>query len=201
MNFPRQFSAPIFFAAWLACIAACTAATGPATDAYVANAQLIVRVEAAKDDVVNGRQRVAVTELLKGVDSAKTLLLAAGSVKPGKSALVLFPFKPPADSEPAVQTARTFLPPPRVWAIDDGMVHAEGATVPLDAVAKAIATRSPEEIGLNAQVADALHSPEKFAALAAKDPQRAKYVEFVIALRGLNRKADAKAPPRWPQPV
>jgi hypothetical protein len=175
------------------------AAETTALRGYVANAGLIVRVEAEKGDAPAGQQPVAVKEVLKGVHLQPTLLLPAGSVKPGESALVLFPFKPPANMEPAISSIKTFRPPARIWPINkDRHMKTEGnLDVSLADVQAMIESTSPEEVGLSSQIAEALRDPKNFP---TKDPQRVKYIAFIIALRDLNRAASAM-PPRWPQAV
>ena len=179
----------------------------PGADEYVNNAICveIVRVqgiaEMADFPPPKGMRRVLVEEVLKGIDTTQEFLLPEGTLKPDEKAVVLFQY----DSDDGSPEVKNPEPKMVVWPMDGaaGMVNIgrisaepnggwggrnrEDTTIPLQQIKDAIAKGSPEEIGLNAQVIDALLFPEKNKQLAAQDARRATYVRFVLALHDLGR--------------
>jgi hypothetical protein len=185
----------------------------PGVDWHVAAAEVIEVVQAEMPAAAavlpppQDKQRVWVKEVLKGVDTAQEFLLPKGKLQPGQKAVVFFEYGCQVCPKPALQTAPRTLPPTSVWPVDsagnlntDGVpAHAEsglmlkqmmqdrGDIISLELIKKDIAASSPEEVGLNGQVLDALLFPKKFQALARRDGGRATYVRFTIAILDLNR--------------
>jgi hypothetical protein len=184
----------------------------PGVDWYVANAKIIEVVQAEtpaqQAEVFPSpldRQRVWVADVLKGVDTTQEFLLPKGSLNPGQSGVVLFQYEPPG-YQPALQISPEAPPVTVVWPIDSaGTVETHGisaqsqdkplpaAGITLDVIKKDVAASTPEEVGLNLQLLDALLFPEKFEALAQRDANRATYVRFWLAILDLNRDLPALA--------
>lgn len=181
----------------------------PGVDWHVANAERIELVQAETLTSVEAFpspqdiQRVWVKQILKGVDTTQTFLLPKASLKPGQMAVVLFQYAPPAHYEPALQSSAEAKPAISIWPMNSaGNVDTRGIAVQtqggpdlegetkginLDLIKKNIATITPEEVGLNAQVLDALLFPKKFQALERLNAKRATYIRFAISILDLNR--------------
>jgi HEAT repeat protein len=192
----------------------------PGADWHVANAKVIELVQAEMPVSVESfppppdRERVWVKDVLKGVDTTQVFLLPKDTLKPGQSALVLFQYEHPAHYEPALQTSREALagetqPEISVWPMDSAdnvdthdipaqtqggpSIERETGGINLNLIKKDIATSTPEQVGLNRQVLDALLFPDKFQALARTDASRATYVRFTITILDLNRDVSSLA--------
>ena len=173
-------------------------------DWYVANAEVIAMVQAQSVSSVaapTGKQRLLVREILKGVETAQEYLVPEGTLRPDHPGILLVQYVPPNHYEPGIQTKREAFPSLLVWPMDfadsvdigkipahtgDGFMAASGNIISLESLEKEIAASSPEQVGLNAQVLGALLFPEKFKTLAAQNPSRAAFIQFVIAIRDLN---------------
>ena len=163
------------------------------------------------------------------MDTTQEFLVPASSLAPDEEALVLFPYEAPARNDLAVRQKREKpSPEPFIWPLDattgqmnTGPVTAEqGSTwsynprvtnhVEQSIVREAIAQQSPEQVGLNAQVLDAVLFPERQpiflepvttpllpvwwpSLVELNVVQRAKFVRFVAAIYHLEHDVTALA--------
>ena len=163
------------------------------------------------------KQRVYVERVLKGVDTTQMFLIPEGTLKPGARGILLqsvaemeftiedtgkesldshFPFSVDPVEGASVCPYGVGLPKqanPGNALPDDMGLSPEEARIPLEEIEKIIAKDTPQEIGLNGQVIDALLFPEKFKTLAGSDPKRASYVQFVVAIHDFERDVFALA--------
>jgi hypothetical protein len=174
---------------------------GPGLSTYVNDARLILRVHAEKTkSAKSGVQVLQIDEVLKGVTELQSVDAKTGSLAPAQSAVVFMLVD--LLYKPALQTKER--PPDKIILLpcdEKGILDASsiakfsgkggGWSVPphpnIAMINQIIKDQTAEEIGLNQQVIDALLFPEKQAALKKADPQRALYVEIVLALHDFRR--------------